>query len=87
MKVHFSQIYRCQCGLCEIMPTNIESQCCLDMPEVVAKLDRMPDDAARPQCITLHPGFQPVCLNVHVLETAYYAYCYNYGPMDGPLNK
>ena len=31
------------------------------------------------RCVTEHDGFQAVCLNVHVLETAYYGYRQDHG--------
>ncbi|XP_063447183.1 uncharacterized protein LOC134726698 [Mytilus trossulus] len=30
-------------------------------------------------CITDHPGFHPVCLDIHVLKVAYYQYRQQYG--------
>ena len=40
-------------------------------------------------CIILHPGFQNVCLNPWVLETAYYSYRQHYGAnaVEGAINK
>ena len=40
-------------------------------------------------CITLHPGFQGVCLNPWVLETAYYSYQQHYGEhaVEGAINE
>lgn len=29
---------------------------------------------AEKTCITQHPGFSPVCLNIHVLRTAWFQY-------------
>ena len=34
---------------------------------------------ATPQCIVLHPGFQAVCLNIWVLQTAWLQYKQQYG--------
>jgi len=31
------------------------------------------------KCISEHPGFEPVCLNTYVLQTAYYQYRQQYG--------
>ena len=40
-------------------------------------------------CITLLPGFQGVCLNPWVLETAYYSYQQHYGEhaVEGAINE
>ncbi|XP_063072441.1 P2X purinoceptor 7-like [Engraulis encrasicolus] len=32
-------------------------------------------------CMTEHPGFHPVCLNLYVLQTIYNIYKYDYGPL------
>ena len=34
-------------------------------------------------CIIDHEGFESVCLNVWVLQTAYFAYRYHYGEVGG----
>ena len=40
-------------------------------------------------CIILHPGFQNVCLNPWVHETAYYSYRQHYGAnaVEGAINE
>ena len=40
-------------------------------------------------CITLHPGFQTVCLDPWVLQTAYYSYGQHYGEyaVEGATNE
>ncbi len=40
-------------------------------------------------CITLHPGFQNVCLDPWVLETAYYSFRQHYGEhaIEGAINE
>ena len=53
---------RCLCGHCSIMPTSTECVCCREIPAVVAKIGKLGDTSA--VCITLHPGFASVCLNV-----------------------
>lgn len=46
------------------------------------------ESLARPQCITVHPGFAAVCLNRWVLETAWYQYRQQYDePYEGPPHK
>jgi hypothetical protein len=39
------------------------------------------------QCITLHPSFDPVCLNLYSLNTAYKSYRQQYGEIPGDLNR
>jgi hypothetical protein len=34
------------------------------------------------ECITLHEGFQANCLNQYVLETSYYEYVQENGPLE-----
>ena len=73
------------CGRCEIMPTRQECVCCCDIVEVQLKKETT-DEAI--QCITLHPGFEAVCLNVWVLQTAYYDYHQHYGnTMEESINE
>lgn len=38
-------------------------------------------------CITRHPGFQTVCLDIFVLETAYYQYRSQYGDVQKSINE
>ena len=66
--------YRCHCGNCQIMSTTEECICCCEIAQVVAKLE----DGGAP-CITEHEGFDAVCLNRWVLQTAYYQYKQQYG--------
>ena len=65
-------IKRCECQVCQPMPTAHESVCCAEIVQVWQKVeDQMPK--IQMKCITEHPGFQSTCLDVWVLETAYYA--------------
>lgn len=57
------------------MPTAVECICCREVDEVVNK-------AEEAQCITQHDGFEAVCLNVWVLQTAYFSYRQRYGTRD-----
>ncbi|XP_057675034.1 uncharacterized protein LOC130905535 [Corythoichthys intestinalis] len=68
----------CSCECCAVMPTVGECVCCGEQERVREKME-----GAGVQCITQHPGFQPVCLNVDVLQTAYYAYRQNYEDQSG----
>ena len=55
------------------MPTVEESICCKEIPKVIEKIAEDPLN-----CITLHEYFNPVCLNIGVLQTAYYQYRQEY---------
>ena len=68
--------YRCSCGNCRPMPSSRECVCCREIQVVEQKLRE--SDVKR-QCITEHNGFDPVCLNVWVLQTAYFQYRQQYG--------
>jgi hypothetical protein len=59
------------------MDTDVECVCCCEVERVQAKKDLHPDV----RCITELEGFGAVCLNVDVLETAYFAYRERYGIM------
>ena len=60
------------------MPTTDESVCCMEVEQVWQKVvDQRPESHMK--CVTEHPGFQSTCLDVWVLETAYYAYRQQYG--------
>lgn len=66
---------RCACGNCEIMPTAHECVCCCEIDEVVQKKE---ESDTQLTCITDHEGFEPVCLNLYVLQTAYFSYRQQY---------
>lgn len=59
------------------MPTLLESKCCQETNIVDGKIEE-----AGIQCITHHEGFEPNCLNIHVLETSFYEYLENNGPLE-----
>ena len=63
-----------------IMPTVTECLCCCEM-EVIAKKKE-----GIAQCIVQHPGFDGVCLNVWVLQTAFYTFCQHYGSSSNEGN-
>ena len=67
---------RCQCGHCVAMDTNRESLCCCEIDRVVQKKEENESEVA---CIVNHDGFDPVCLNLWVLQAAYYTYRQRYG--------
>ena len=58
------------------MPTVIESRCCQEIHTVMDKMSECDPDL---QCITLHPGIEPVCLNIWSLQTACMQYRQQYG--------
>lgn len=62
-------ICMCSCGHCMQMPLAKECVCC---KETRVLLVLMKNDEI--QCITDHPGFEPVCLNTYVLDTAHNQY-------------
>ncbi|XP_068112363.1 uncharacterized protein [Hyperolius riggenbachi] len=47
----------CSCNNCTPMPTGMESICCREIPSVNARMENI-------QCITNHPMFTQLCLNV-----------------------
>ena len=59
------------------MQSATECKCCQEIPEVKAKLDSYGDENVT--CISQHPGFATGCLDVYVLEIAYYEYRQRYG--------
>ena len=85
-------ITRCQCGNCQAMKREEESICC---QEVDAVRNNIFEDVrgerlqAEPRCIKQHPGFEAVCLNVWVLQTAWLQYKQQYGSSayEGPEHK
>ncbi|XP_035988179.1 uncharacterized protein LOC110367769 isoform X13 [Fundulus heteroclitus] len=68
----------CACGNCGAMPTEAEHLCCLEIEQVTGRLQQ---EEQTPGCITEHPGFQPVCLNVYSLQNAYNIYRADYGAL------
>lgn len=65
---------RCSCGCCETMPTATECICCSEIDKIE---DKKNEEGV--QCLTLHQGFQSVCLDVWVLQTAYASSQQHYG--------
>ena len=58
------------------MPTSRECVCCCEIDQVMLKKE---ESANWNTCITEHEGFDSVCLNVWVLQAAYFNYRYHYG--------
>lgn len=61
------------------MPTNTECLCCREVDAVDSKIQESSSDI---ECITDHEGFGSVCLDVWVLQTAYFNYRQQYGEAD-----
>ena len=74
-----SDFDRCQCGHCVAMPTSRECICCCEVERVVLKKE---ENSSEISCITDHEGFESVCLNVWVLQAAYFSYSYHYGDAE-----
>ena len=77
-------LHRCLCTHCVVMSTPRECICCKEIVEVVNKLSEVETDMT---CITQHPGFASVCLDVWVLQTAYFQYRQHYGTYIAPVNE
>jgi hypothetical protein len=60
------------------MASNIENICCQEIAQVKDEISGTDHDPSL-LCITHHPGFSPVCLDIYVLRTAYYQYRQQYG--------
>ena len=58
--------------MCQPMPSVPERVCCHKIGQIWQKIEEQTE--VQMSCITEHPGFQSTCLDVWVLETAYYAY-------------
>lgn len=76
--------FRCQCGHCCRMPTSVECVCCHDVRQIKQKVEGLEEQVG---CITAHPGFRTVCLDIYCLETAYYAYKQDYGRLNFDLHE
>ncbi|XP_068697248.1 uncharacterized protein [Montipora foliosa] len=81
----------CTCQNCQILNRNEECTCCSEFPQICDKNKEaveMGEVAEAPVCITQHPGFQAVCLNRWVLQTAWYQYKQQYSQSyEGPQHK
>ena len=76
---------RCQCTHCVIQPTALDCVCCREIPEIVSKLAEV--TTVNIHCITEHPGFRPVCLDVWVLQAAYFEYQQHFGVYPAQQNE
>ncbi|XP_064643082.1 uncharacterized protein LOC135497250 [Lineus longissimus] len=77
----------CTCDNCQVQHTRAKCVCCRDINEYRAKLT---EDENAPTCITAQKGFNSVCINEDVLETAWYQYRQQYGKnahSNGPRHR
>ena len=74
---HIQFTCRCMCSNCSAMPTLKESKCCQTTNIVDGKIE-----SEGLTCITEHEGFIVNCLNRYVLETSYYDYRLQNGPLE-----
>ena len=65
------------------MLTVEESVCCKEVEQLQGKMQENESYS----CITQHPGFEPVCLNTYVLETAYHQYKQQYKALQKPVHE
>ncbi|CAC5422651.1 unnamed protein product [Mytilus coruscus] len=72
----------CSWGNFEVMTTARECICCNEVQRVLDVKNE--EDIS---CITQHPGFLPVCLNVHVLGVANFQYRQEYGDTPEQANE
>ncbi|XP_074544533.1 P2X purinoceptor 7 [Halichoeres trimaculatus] len=69
----------CTCGECRAMPTEVENVCCKELNAVQNRCRELPEE---PRCMTLHPGLEPVCLNIYSLQNALNIYQADHGPLE-----
>ena len=74
--INWEILYRCNCGHCVSMPTAFECVCYCEIQDFE---DKKSDVTPAVKCITNHPEFCNVCLDIWVLQTAYYVYRQHYG--------
>ena len=70
------------------METSRECVCCKEVSRIMDKVGEL-EDTSHVGCITEHPGFATVCLDIWVLQTAYYQYRQHYGggSTTPPINE
>lgn len=66
------------------MATVRECKCCQEYVKLRQK-NAQANEVIK--CITEHPGFHGVCLNVWVLQAVYYQYRATYGPHVAPPHE
>ena len=73
---------RCECGHCILMATSAKCVCCKEVTQIMAKIKEANESII--SCITERPGFEAVCLNVWVLQAAYFQYRQEDGATSSP---
>ncbi|XP_078686122.1 uncharacterized protein LOC144918895 [Branchiostoma floridae x Branchiostoma belcheri] len=74
----------CRCDNCRIMATTTECVCCQEHEQIRNTMEGV---SPAPKCITMHPGFSSVCLDIWALQCAYYQYRQEYGPSQDPTHE
>lgn len=70
----------CSCTRCLIMQEESESTCCQEAERVLEQVTIYNQETdSQILCITHHPGFQTVCLDRYVLDTAYLQFKQEHG--------
>ncbi|XP_041371807.1 uncharacterized protein LOC121385267 [Gigantopelta aegis] len=69
-------VIACSCNHCVPVPSKDGEFCCQMDSDIKRKMTSM-----RIQCITQHEGFLGNCLNLHVIEAAFYEFLENNGPL------
>lgn len=72
----------CLCSMCVNQTVAANCHCCRESPKLAALAAQ-----AGVSCVTNHPGFAPVSLNVYVLDLTYNQYKHLYGDIDMPMHK
>lgn len=67
------------------METSAECICCKEVDQTLSKIEE--GESSELNCITLHEGFQSVCLDVWVLQAAYHTYRQHYGGDHRPVHE
>jgi hypothetical protein len=69
------------------MDTAVECVCCQRIDVIKAKCKEVAESGMglEPGCITQHPGFRSVCLDVWVLQAVYNEYRQQYGDIEKNL--
>lgn len=62
-------VHRCRCSNCSLtcVVRAEECRCCMEVNRCTERMEEVEKDG---QCITMHQGFNSVCLNRKVLQTA-----------------
>lgn len=81
----------CKCGNCFTQPwvTRADGlRCCHEIHKMVERIAEAQENYGSTECIIEHPAFASVCLDVHVLEVAWFGYRQQYEePYEGEQFK